>query len=155
MDSAWPLLIGVALAVAVVRVARRIARSKSSGGSPAAATGSSPERAVQPLGGEPASSTHVSHRETDLATRIVQLAESVFPEDAGLKWAIQGFDHRERLTLVEVEPQGGWVGYPRFKFAVSFEGIEPNVIATYCFERGRFVLLSSIRGPGEALPRVL
>jgi hypothetical protein len=157
----WAILLGAALAAAVVRVARR---SKRRGIQSPARTGvpgveQSKPAAAAPEAPAPAvattAATDASRREAWLRTHVVGIAEDTFPDDLGLDWVVQGFEHRGPLTLVEVEPRPATVGYPRFRFAVSFAGSEPRCLATYAAKNGRFELLCSLPGRGETLPRVL
>lgn len=48
------------------------------------------------------------------------MAEDTFPDNTGLEWIIHRSQHADDFTLVEVEPKPAEVGYPRFKFFVSF-----------------------------------
>ena len=83
-------------------------------------------------------------REGYLRENIVAMAEEQFPDDTGLEWEVHGFDHQEHLTFVEVEPQPSTVGYPRFRFAVSFaDEAAPKVVATYALIEERFALFST------------
>lgn len=83
-------------------------------------------------------------REAFLKDNIVRLAEREFPGNKGIQWNILSFEHKAHLSYVEVEPTPATVGYPRFKFAVSFKNPEtPRVIGTYCFKDGQYSLLST------------
>lgn len=85
-----------------------------------------------------------SKREAFLRDNIVRLAEAEFPDDKGIQWNILSFEHKAHLTHVEVEPTPATVGYPRFKFVVSFKNPEmPRIIGIYCFENGQYGLLST------------
>ena len=82
-------------------------------------------------------------RESFLRDNIVRLAEAAFPDNKGIQWNILSFEHKAHLTYVEAEPNPSTVGYPRFKFAVSFKNPEmPRVIGTYCFKDGQYSLFS-------------
>ena len=95
-------------------------------------------------------------REDYLRQNIVSLAEEEFPDNIGLEWNIIGFMHKEHLTYVEVVPNSDTVGYAQFQFVVSFENKSPTmVIATYCFEEGKYSLFSTINDMKEELPKVL
>jgi hypothetical protein len=83
-------------------------------------------------------------REAFLKDNIVRLAETEFPDNKGIQWNILSFEHKAHLTHVEVESTPATVGYPRFKFAVSFKNPEtPRVIGIYCFKDGQYSLLST------------
>ncbi len=83
-------------------------------------------------------------REAFLRDNIVRLAEAEFPDDKGIQWNILSFEHKAHLTHVEVEPTPATVGYPHFKFAVSFKNPEmPRIIGTYCFKDGQYSLLGA------------
>ena len=85
-----------------------------------------------------------ARRESFLKDNIVQLAEAEFPDNKGIQWNILGFEHKAHLTHVEAEPNPSTVGYPRFKFAVSFKNPEmPRVIGVFCFENGQYSLLGA------------
>ena len=85
---------------------------------------------------------------------LVRIAEAQFPDNPGLEWAVLGFRHREDLgvLLAEVEPRPDEVGYPRFQFAFLVASDPPTHVATYCFESGRYALLSTGRGAPRGLP---
>ncbi|NIS75230.1 MAG: hypothetical protein GTO08_08110 [Deltaproteobacteria bacterium] len=73
---------------------------------------------------------------------IVEIAEGIFVENLGLSWTIHGFELRDDLTYVEIEPQPDEVGYSRFKFVIYSPGPEiAHVIACYCLENGAYSLL--------------
>ena len=83
-------------------------------------------------------------RELFLKDNIVRLADAEFPDNKGIQWNILGFEHKAHLTNVEVEPTPATVGYPRFKFVVSFKNPEmPRVIGIFCFKDGQYSLLST------------
>jgi hypothetical protein len=83
-------------------------------------------------------------RESFLKDNIVRLAEAAFPDNKGIQWNILSFEHKAHLTYVEAEPNPSTVGYPRFKFAVSFKNPEmPRVIGIFCFENGQYSLLGT------------
>ncbi len=85
-------------------------------------------------------------REAFLKDNIVRLAERVFPDNKGIQWNILNFEHKAHLSYIEAEPTPATVGYPRFKFAVSFKNPEtPRVIGTYCFKDGQYSLLSTMK----------
>ena len=85
-----------------------------------------------------------AERELFLRDNIVRLAEAEFPDNKGIQWNILRFEHKAHLTYVEAEPNPSTVGYPRFKFAVSFKNPEmPRVIGTYCFKDGQYSLFST------------
>ena len=97
-----------------------------------------------------------TERESFLRENIVRLAAGEFPDNSGILWTILGFEHKAHLTYVEVEPKPSTVGYPRFKFVVSFASVEkPKVIATYCLREGRYALLSIVQDLKEDLPKEL
>ena len=102
---------------------------------------------ITPQKQETAATNEVSEptkREAFLKDNIVRLAETEFPDNKGIQWNILSFEHKAHLTHVEVEPTPATVGYPRFKFAVSFKNPEtPRVIGTYCFKDGQYSLLST------------
>ena|SRR3972149_9630772 len=81
-------------------------------------------------------------REKYIRENITRIAESSFPDKVGLTWQIHRFEHRGIITFAEVEPQPSTVGYPRFKFVVSFMNPkEPLLAACYAFDKGRWTLL--------------
>lgn len=83
-------------------------------------------------------------RELFLKDNIVRLAEAEFPDNKGVQWTILSLEHKAHLTYVIVAPNPATLGYPRFKFAVSFKNPEmPRVIGTYCFKDGQYSLLSA------------
>ena len=85
-----------------------------------------------------------ARRESFLKDNIVRLAEAEFPDNKGIQWNILSFEHKAHLTYVEAEPNPSTVGYPRFKFAVSFKNPEmPRIIGTYCFKDGQYSLFST------------
>jgi len=85
-----------------------------------------------------------ARRESVLKNTIVRLTEAAFPDNKGIQWNILGFEHKAHLTYVEAEPNPSTVGYPRFKFAVSFKNPEmPRIIGTYCFKDGQYSLFST------------
>ncbi len=93
--------------------------------------------------------TDTADREIWLRANIVRLAEECFPDDAGLAWPVLGVEHRGELAYVEVEPKPATVGYPRFKFVVSFQDpAKPGVKGCYCLDRGKWKLLFN-EDPGK------
>ena len=97
-----------------------------------------------------------TERESHLRENIVSIAGEEFPDDTGLEWVIHGFEHKDHLTFVEVEPRPDTVGYPRFKFVVSFTDANvPIVVATYSLEDDRYTLLCLIENSTDDLPEVL
>lgn len=85
-----------------------------------------------------------ARRESFLRNNIVRLAEAEFPDNKGIQWNILSFEHKAHLTYVEAEPISANLGYPRFKFVVSFKNPEiPRVIGTYCFKDGQYSLFSA------------
>ena len=85
-----------------------------------------------------------ARRESFLRDNIVRLAEAEFPDNKGIQWNILSFEHKAHLTYVEAEPTSANLGYPRFKFVVSFKNPEiPRVIGTYCFKDGQYSLFSA------------
>ena len=85
-----------------------------------------------------------ARRESFLKDTIVQLAEAEFPDNKGIQWNILSFEHKAHLTHVEAEPTSANLGYPRFKFVVSFKNPEmPRIIGTYCFKDGQYSLFSA------------
>ena len=85
-----------------------------------------------------------ARRESVLKNTIVRLTEAAFPDNKGIQWNILSFEHKAHLTYVEAEPNPSTVGYPRFKFAVSFKNPEmPRIIGTYCFKDGQYSLFST------------
>ncbi|MEK7698764.1 MAG: hypothetical protein AAB332_00020 [Planctomycetota bacterium] len=78
-------------------------------------------------------------REPYLKEAIGRLAEKVFPDNKGIQWNILSFDHKAHLTHTEAEPLQADLGYPRFKFVVSFKTPEnPSIIGTYSFSGGQY-----------------
>lgn len=78
-------------------------------------------------------------REPYLKEAISRLAEKVFPDNKGVRWNILSFDHKAHLTHTEAEPLQADLGYPRFKFVVSFKTPEnPSIIGTYSFSGGQY-----------------
>ena len=85
-----------------------------------------------------------ARRESFLKDTIVRLAEAEFPDNKGIQWNILSFEHKAHLTHVEAEPTSANLGYPRFKFVVSFKNPEmPRIIGTYCFKDGQYSLFST------------
>ena len=85
-----------------------------------------------------------ARRESFLKDTIVRLAEAEFPDNKGIQWNILSFEHKAHLTHVEAEPTSANLGYPRFKFVVSFKNPEmPRIIGTYCFKDGQYSLFSA------------
>jgi len=83
-------------------------------------------------------------RELFLRGNIVRLAEAGFPDSKGVQWNILSIEHKAHMTHVEAEPVPATVGYPRFKFVVSFKNPEsPKVIGVFCFENGQYSLLNT------------
>lgn len=83
-------------------------------------------------------------RESFLKGNISRLAEAEFPDNKGVQWKILSIVHKAHMAHVEVEPVPATVGYPRFKFVVSFKNPEsPLVIGVFCFENGQYSLLST------------
>ncbi len=78
-------------------------------------------------------------REPYLKEAIGRLAEKVFPDNKGLRWNIISFDHKTHLSHTEAEPLQADLGYPRFKFVVSFKTPEnPSIIGTYSLSNGQY-----------------
>lgn len=78
-------------------------------------------------------------REPYLKEAIGRLAEKVFPDNKGIQWNILSFDHKAHLTHTEAEPLHVDLGYPRFKFVVSFKTPEnPSIIGMYSFSDGQY-----------------
>ena len=78
-------------------------------------------------------------REPYLKEAIGRLAEKVFPDNKGIRWNVISFDHKAHLTHTEAEPLQADLGYPRFKFVVSFKTQEnPVIIGTYSFSSGQY-----------------
>ncbi|MEK6621227.1 MAG: hypothetical protein AABZ13_01975, partial [Planctomycetota bacterium] len=91
------------------------------------------DAAVANLLGEPRT------REPYLKEAIGRLAEKVFPDNKGIRWNIISFDHKAHLTHTEAEPLQADLGYPRFKFVVSFKTPEnPSIIGTYSLSNGQY-----------------
>ena len=83
-------------------------------------------------------------REAFLRENIVRLAEAEFPDNKGIQWNIISIEHKAHLTHVEVEPAPATLGYPRFKFVVSFKNPEmPRIVGIYCFKDGQYSLFSA------------
>ncbi|OHB34876.1 MAG: hypothetical protein A2Y09_01660 [Planctomycetes bacterium GWA2_39_15] len=99
---------------------------------------------VSPPKQETTSISEEARRESFLKDNIVRLAEAAFPDNKGIQWNILSFEHKAHLTYVEAEPTSANLGYPRFKFVVSFKNPEiPRVIGTYCFKDGQYSLFSA------------
>ena len=110
-------------------------------------------------------------REAWLRREMQHLGAEWFPDDRQCDWLVHGFEHRGALTLVEVEPRPPTVGYPRFKFVASFAAADsdrvspataesgrcedPDILAVYCLQNGRYSLLGTAPGAKERLPAVL
>ena len=78
-------------------------------------------------------------REPYLKEALGRLAEKVFPDNKGIRWNIISFEHKAHLTHTEAEPLEADLGFPRFKFVVSFKTPEtPNIIGTYSFTKGQY-----------------
>ena len=69
-----------------------------------------------------------------------------------ISWSILNIFDDGHLSYVEVEPHPKEVGYDKFIFLIAFKRSGPNLIATYCMEKGEFVLFSSSPDHGEAIP---
>ena len=97
-----------------------------------------------------------SEREQYVRSSIQAVAEDNFPDNPGLDWRILNIEHRDQLAVVEVEPRPDEVGYSRFKFVIAFdEPREPQHLATYALEGGRYVLLCTTASLGRRkLPKV-
>ena len=99
---------------------------------------------ITPTKQEPAMINEPSKRESFLRDNIVRLAETEFSDNKGIQWNILSFEHKAHLTYVEAEPTSANLGYPRFKFVVSFKNPEiPRVIGIYCFKDGQYSLFSA------------
>lgn len=148
----WSVAAGGAVATLLLLGLRRSLRSLPEAPAPAP----SPPTTAQPMGGRPeVAAATARKREAWIRAHVVRLTEETFPDDVGVEPVIQTFEHRERLSLVEVEPQPPALGYARFRYVISFSESEPRLIAVYCLEGGRFQLLCSDPQPGEPLERVL
>ncbi|NIS74361.1 MAG: hypothetical protein GTO08_03605 [Deltaproteobacteria bacterium] len=87
---------------------------------------------------------------------IVEIAEENFPDNPGLEWNIHGFEYRDGLTIVEVEPEPDEAGYSRFKFVVSSpKGGDVEVDAIYCLKDGVYSLLCHSYGSEGRFPQLL
>lgn len=96
---------------------------------------------VSPPKPETAFVSEEAKRESYLRDNIVRLAEAEFPDNKGIQWNIISIEHKAHLTHVEAEPVPANLGYPRFKFVVSFKNPEmPRIIGTYCFKDGQYSL---------------
>lgn len=99
---------------------------------------------ITPTKQETALTSEPTKRESFLRDNIVRLAEAEFLDNKGIQWNILSFEHKAHLTYVEAEPTSANLGYPRFKFVVSFKNPEmPRVIGTYCFKDGQYSLFSA------------
>tara|TARA_B110000495_G_C23035316_1_gene618086 strand:- start:2719 stop:3693 length:975 start_codon:yes stop_codon:yes gene_type:complete len=78
-------------------------------------------------------------------------------DDTLIDWYINSSMDDGDVSYVEVEPFPKAVGdYERFIFVVSFKKPNADLVATYCFEDGRFLLFSSIAdAQGISLPEKL
>jgi hypothetical protein len=91
-----------------------------------------------------------------VSEHIVEIAEGIFPDNLGLAWIIHGFEHRDNLTYVEVEPKPDEVGYSRFKFVISSPRPgDVNVIAGYDLTDGTYSLLFTAPGFNKKFPEQL
>lgn len=78
-------------------------------------------------------------RELFLKENFARLAETEFPGNTGILWNILSFEHKAKLTYIEAEPTSVNLGYPRFKFVVSFKNPEdPHIMGTFCFKDGQY-----------------
>ncbi len=73
-------------------------------------------------------------------------------DDTLVTWSILSARDENHLSYVEVAPEPDEVGYDKFVFVISFADEEPNLIATYCFEDGKFLMFSSNAEMEEDLP---
>jgi hypothetical protein len=96
-----------------------------------------------------------SEREAQVSENLQALAETEFPDNAGLGWRVLSFEHREKFLVAELEPERDEAGASRFKFVLTFkEKGAMDHIATYGLKDGRFTLLSSTRAATRLkLPR--
>ena len=71
-------------------------------------------------------------------------ALTAFPDNADVTWTVLGAREAGLGTvLVELEPAPDEVGYPSFTFVFGCGSGEPVRLATYAFEEGEYVLLST------------
>lgn len=83
-------------------------------------------------------------RELFVKDNIVRLASAEFPDNKGIQWNILSFEHKTHLTYVEAEPTPATLGYPHFKFVISFKNPEvPRIIGIFCFKDGQYSLLDT------------
>jgi hypothetical protein len=74
-------------------------------------------------------------------------------DDTLIDWYIHSSMNDGDVSYVEVEPFPKEVGYERFIFVISFKNPNADIVATYCFEDGTFLLFSEIANPqGISLP---
>ena len=74
-------------------------------------------------------------------------------DDTLIDWYIHSSMDDGDVSYVEVEPFPKEVGYDRFIFVVSFKKPNADLVATYCFEDGEFLLFSYSADPqGISLP---
>ncbi len=84
---------------------------------------------------------------------IVELMEENFPDNPDLEWTVHGFEYRDGMTIVEVEPESDETGYSRYKFVItSTKTGDVYVDATYCFKDGIYSLLCHSLGSGSRYP---
>ncbi len=89
---------------------------------------------------------NISDREALIRERIQEIAEDVFPDNTDVTWEILAISHEGAYSLVESKPDPDTVGYPAFKFVVSFGSIAPgstNAAGVYCLQDGKWTLLCS------------
>ena len=74
-------------------------------------------------------------------------------DDTLIDWYIHSSIDDGDVSYVEVEPFPKEVGYERFILVVSFKKPNADLVATYCFEDGRFLLFShNADAQGISLP---
>ena len=74
-------------------------------------------------------------------------------DDTLIDWYIHSSIDDGDVSYVEVEPFPKEVGYERFIFVISFKKPNADLVATYCFENGTFLLFSSsVDSLGISLP---
>jgi hypothetical protein len=83
-----------------------------------------------------------SERERVIQDKLDSFGAESFPDDEGVTWHSRGVEHKGDYSFVETEPVPGTVGYPRFKFVLSFKHSSgPAVVGCYCLDKGAWRLL--------------
>jgi len=86
--------------------------------------------------------TEQSRRETAIRQRLNAIGHEAFPDNPEVNWVVEKIEHQEGISIVEVRPDGGDVGYPRFQFVLSFPSAgSPSLKRCFCWNKGKWELL--------------